>query len=135
MPWELNAGFSRGLRIQETGEDGRRLLPFLGFFFNLFAAGSRKLVKLRLPIIVRETPCGGDASLLFQLQQCWVKRSVVDGQKISARLFDLARNPVAMQRTSPFERFQNHQRQSSLPNIGFAAHRADDSHFLLECNR
>src|SRR6266566_3150318 len=34
----------------------------------------------------------------------------------------LTRNPIAMRRPSPFEGFQDHQRQSALPNLRSAIH-------------
>ena len=118
----LDAGFSRDLRIQKAGKNRGRLLPFPSFLLDLFAAGSRELVKLRLPIVVRKTPFGTDVSLLFQLEQRRIQGPVIDGQEIGACLLDLARNPIAMQRPSPFEGFQDHQRQSALPNLRFAIH-------------
>src|SRR5688572_16267998 len=45
----LKNGFSCDPGVQKAGEDGRRLLPFLGFFFDLLSARSRQLIKLRLP--------------------------------------------------------------------------------------
>jgi hypothetical protein len=36
-----------------------------------------------------------------------------------------------MQRPSPFQCFQNHQRQSSLPHVRFAAHDVDDTRFPI----
>ena len=82
--------------VQKAGEDGRCFLPFVGFFFDLLSARSRQSIKLRLPIVGGETPFGSDVSLLFQFEQSRIERSVVEGQKISARPLDLARNPVAM---------------------------------------
>ena len=95
-PCSLDVGFSRGLGIQEAGQNGRHLLPFLGFFLDLFAARSGELVKLRFPIVIREAPLGRDVALLFQLEQSWIERSVVDRQKISAGLLDPTRDAVAM---------------------------------------
>ena len=118
----MDAGFSRDLGIQKAGKNGGGLLPFLGFLLNLFAAGSRELVKLRLPIVVRKTPFGTDVSLLFQLEQRRIEGPVIDGQEIGACLLDLARNPIAVLRTGALQRFQDHQRQRSLPHISFAAH-------------
>src|SRR5438034_5661660 len=130
----LDTGFSRDLRIQKAGKNGGGLLPFLGFLLNLFAASSRELVKLRLPIVVRKTPFGTDVSLLFQLEQRRIEGPVIDGQEIGACLLDLARNPIAMQRPSPFEGFQDHQRQRPLPHVCFGAHERDATIPLLESN-
>src|SRR5437870_9840144 len=66
------------LRVQKARKNGGGLLPFLGFLLNLFAAGSRELVKLRLPIVVRKTPFGTDVSLLFQLEQRRIEGPIID---------------------------------------------------------
>ena len=112
--------------IQEAGEDRRHLLPLPGFFFDLLSARSRELIKLRLPIVVRDPPLGSDRPFLFEFEESRIKRSVVNREKIRARLLNLARNPVAMQRACALQRFQDHQRQGPLPNIGFAVHEADN---------
>ena len=75
----MDDGFSRDLWIQEPGENGRCLLPLLGFLLDLLTASPRELVKLCLPVVVRKPPFGPDISFLFQLEQSRIESSVVEG--------------------------------------------------------
>jgi len=63
-----------------------------------------------------------DQSLLFELQEHWIESALVDGKQVPTDLLDAAGNSVAVERAHRFERFQHHQSQRSLPDIGLVSH-------------
>src|SRR5205807_4888953 len=99
-------------------------------------------VVLRPTIVVGQPPLRGDVALLLQLQQCRVERAVVHREELAARLLDAARDAVSVQRAEGFERFEDHQGEGALPDVGLVAHArsygktiASIRHPLWEYNR
>src|ERR1700690_703003 len=93
--------------------------------------GLGQLIELCLAIVFRDSPTGSDATLLLQFEQRRVERAVVQLQQIAARLLNAPCESVPMKRPHGFKRAQDHQSQSSLPDIGLFAHFS----LLLPSNR
>src|SRR5215469_6445027 len=84
--------------VQESGKDFGRLLPFPCSFAQPPSSCFRQLVKLRPPVVLRTSPLRTDVALLFQPQKGWVKRAVIQRQKVSADLLNAPRQPVSVLR-------------------------------------
>src|SRR5215467_12224838 len=84
--------------VQESGKDFGRLLPFPCSFPQPPLSRFRQLVKLRTPVVLRTSPFRADVALLFQLQESWVKRAVIQRKKVSADLLNAPRQSVSVLR-------------------------------------
>src|SRR6185369_17366877 len=54
---------------EEAGDNGRRLVPFVFFAGELFAARAGELVVLGFAVVFGNAPLGSNRALLFQFEQ------------------------------------------------------------------
>src|SRR5487761_1138991 len=96
----MHAGVSCRVLLgrEELAEDRRCLLPIARFLLQLPPARARQLVELGLAVVLRNTPLGHNRAFLLQLEQRGIKRSVIQGKKVSAGLLNPASDPVAVLR-------------------------------------
>ena len=90
---------SSPIAAEQPRHQRRHSFPALGFCKQLFAAGSRQRVELRLAIVIRGAPLGRNPSALFQAQQCRVERALIELEQIFRDLLNALRNAVAVQRS------------------------------------
>src|SRR5207249_7416561 len=107
------AAASSGLlsRRQEAGHDATGLLPLPRLLLDLLPPGLREPVELRLPVVLGDTPFGGDVTLLLQLQERRIEGPVVDGKSVAARLLDPPCDAVPVPRPQGLEGLQPHDGQ------------------------
>src|SRR4030095_14788758 len=101
----------------ESLDDLFGALPFLFCSGKISLAVLRYSVKPGFPLVIRDSPFGGDGTLLFQLQEYGIERSGVDRQAFTARLFDAPSDAIAMLGPEHIQCFQYHQGQGSLPDF------------------
>ena len=85
-------------------------------------AGSGDPIEFGAAIILRYTPFGSDRAFLFEFEENWVKRSMVDGQQVVAGLLDAPRDAISVLGTHGIERFEDHESECALPDIGLCSH-------------
>jgi len=107
---------------EEASEDGSGLLPVTRLLVELFPACASESVELGFTIVVGEAPFRGNTAFLFELYKGGIKRAVIEGDEVSAGLFDTARDPIAVKRPERVQRFEDHQRESALQDVGFVVH-------------
>src|SRR5205085_12522256 len=107
----------------EKGRDQiGRLVPFARFARQLLASRRGERIELRAAIVLGLTPFRFDGSLLLELEECGVERTVIEGKPILARLLDPASDAVAVERSEDIEGLENHQGQRALLHVQFLRH-------------
>src|SRR5207249_2989334 len=91
---------------------------------DLPAAGARQPVELGLAVVLGDAPLRIDIAFLLELHELGIERAVIEREAIAARLLDAPRDAVAVQRPEALERFQDHQRERALPDVGLVRHAA-----------
>src|SRR6185312_15107597 len=87
---------SRALRSKKASQDLGRFLPVSRLVLYLLPAGAGEAVVLGAPIVIRDSPLRSDVAFLFQLEQRWIKRSVVHRKQVAADLLDTPCNSIPM---------------------------------------
>src|SRR6187549_3405176 len=72
--------------LEDERDGGGQLVPGVGFGGELFPAGAREVVVLRLPVVVRRAPLGLDEATTLEAVQCRIERTLWDLQRGSRDL-------------------------------------------------
>src|SRR5262249_3172544 len=107
-----------------------RALPLFRFALDLLSAGARELVVFRFPVVVGNAPFGLDVALLLELHERGIDGAVIQYKMMLAGLLDTTRNTVAVLWAECFERLENHQCKSTLPDVSLLIHVATPIGFL-----
>ena len=75
------------------------------------------------PSCALRAPFRLDGAFLLELEKSGIQRAVIQGEQIATGLLDAPRDAVPMLRAHAFQRFQHHQGQRALPDIGLVSHR------------
>ncbi len=105
-----------------SGPGFRWSVPTRGLRFRVVCGGARQLVIFGFAIVVGDAPFGSDVALLLEFQQRGIQRPVINRKQVTASLLDAAGDTVTVKRAHGLQRFQNHQGQSSLPDVFFVGH-------------
>ncbi len=83
---------------------------------------SCEAIEAGLAVILGGAPLGGDRAFLLQLEENRIEGALIDGEEVSADLFDTPGDAVAVQGTEDIERFEDHQSQGALQDVSFFFH-------------
>ena len=108
-----------GFDFEEAGDDGGGLLPVLSFGLEGFAAGLGEAVEASAAIVVGGAPFGFDGAFLFEFEEDWIERALIDGEEIAADLLDAAGEAVAVEGAEDVESFEDHEGEGALEDVGF----------------
>src|SRR3984957_13306644 len=93
--------------------------PLFGFERELFRAFFGDRVELCFAIVVGGAPAGGDPALLLEAEQGSVDGAFIQFEDVFADLLDTAGDAEAVLRAEGVERFEDHEVEGALEDVGF----------------
>src|ERR1700733_394368 len=87
------------LRLEEAAHDSGDALPAFGCTDELPASARGDGVKASAAVVLRLAPVGANPAALFQSQQGWIDRPLIQREGVAAYLLDTPGEAVTMQRT------------------------------------
>jgi len=121
LSFESHRGVSRffSFELEDAADHAGDPLPLFGFERELFRAFFGDRVELCFAIVVGGAPAGGDPALLLQAEQGSVDGALVQFEDVFADLLDTAGDAEAVLRAEGVERFEDHEVEGSLEDVGF----------------
>ena len=90
------AHFSLSRESQHAADHTGNPLPVLGFHRELLLAAPGDRIELRLAVVLRRSPLGGNPSPSLHAQQRGVDRTLIELENVAAHLLDAPRNSEPM---------------------------------------
>jgi len=107
---------------QDAADDAGDAFPLFGFEGELLRSLFGDRVEFRFAVVVGGAPAGGDPALLLEAEQGSVDGAFVQFQNVLADLLDAAGDAEAVLRAEGVERFEDHEVEGALEDVGFFGH-------------
>jgi hypothetical protein len=122
--FELRWGGSRlfSFEFEDTADHAGDALPLGGFERELLRACWCNRVELCLAIVVGGAPAGRDPALLLEAEQGSVDGALIQFEDVFADLLDAAGDAEAVLGAEGMERFEDHEVEGALEDVGSFGH-------------
>src|ERR1700722_17410214 len=116
---ELGGSWLFSFQFEDATDYARDAFPLRGFESELARSCFCDPIELRFAIIFGGAPIGGDPALLLEAEQGSVDGAFIQFEDVFADLLDTAGNAEAVLRAEGVERFEDHEVEGALEDVGF----------------
>ena len=106
-----------GLLTQQLLHQAGQLAPTLGFLFERFHSGFGDGVVFRFPAVFGRVPFALDPALLFQANQSWIERALIELQQILGNLLQPRGDAVSVLWAHAAQSTQNDEIEGALEHL------------------